>query len=150
MNNDPKNSIKQFLKQKIEIKETPPESVDKFIKKKLIEEPKILEQQRNSFWFRLKNRISRNYEKNTIFQVYLYQRKRFKRFMNETFPVMSFILFSCYIAYLMEYKYAQMKDQVFASKSLKQIQIEEENEVYFSLFQLKSIQGNKKCSIWRA
>ena len=57
MNNDPKNSIKQFLKKKIEIKETPPEEIKEFIHKKLIEEPKDYYQAQQSFWNRYKTRI---------------------------------------------------------------------------------------------
>ena len=124
MNNDPKNSIKQFLKKKIEIKETPPEEIKEFIHKKLIEEPKDYYQAQQSFWNRYKTRIG-----NLPVKFFFWKQRGFKRFMNETFPMLSFITFSCYVVYLMESKFATMKDKVTASKSMKQLQIEEEDEV---------------------
>ena len=124
MSNDPKNSIKQFLKKKIDIPEKPAQSTEEFIKKKLIEEPRDYYDAQKSFWNRLRSRITAYPSK-----LFFFRRGPFKKFMNETFPLVAFITFSCYMVYSMEYKYTKMKDKVIASKSLKQIQIEEEDEV---------------------
>jgi len=139
MNNDPKNSIKQFLKKKIDIEEKPPESAQEFIKKKLIEEPKQYYAAQKSFWNRFQTKIG-----HLPVRFMFYKTRAFKKFMNESFPVLSFMAFSCYIVYLMESQYTNMKDKVVASKSLKQIQIEQEDEVLLHRKNLKfnNILGN--------
>ena len=122
-NNDPKNSIKKFLKKKIDIQERPPEYTEEFIKKKLIEEPRDYYDAQKSFWNRFKARML-----NAPSKMFFFRKKVFKRFMNETFPMLTFLSFSCYIVYLMESKYSSMKDKIVASKSFKQLQVEQEDE----------------------
>lgn len=125
MNNDPKNTIKQFLKKKIDIEEKPPEYAQEFINKKLFEEPKERLNFEKSLWNRLKFKIMAWPQK-----LMIHKRRGFKRFMNESFPVLAFMGFSCYMVYLMESQYTTMKDKVVASKSFKQLQIEQEDEVF--------------------
>ena len=125
MNNDPKNSIKQFLKKKIDIEQKPPEYAQEFIKKKLFEEPKNNFNSEKSIWNRFKLKMMSWPQKFMI-----HKQRGFKKFMNESFPVLAFMGFSCYMVYLMESQYTNMKDKVVASKSFKQLQIEQEDEVY--------------------
>ena len=135
MNNDPKNTIKQFLKKKIDIEKKPPESAEEFIKKKLFEEPKERLKFEKSIWNRLKFKIMTWPQK-----LMIHKQRGFKRFMNESFPVLAFMGFSCYMVYLMESQYTNMKDKVVASKSFKQLQIEQEDEV----FNFLNLQNKKK------
>lgn len=123
MNSDPKNTVKDYLKNKVEAKKTPPESADEFIKRKLLEEPKDFDASQRSFWNRFRTRFQGLSNK-----MFFFRRKPFKRFMNETFPIVSFITFSCYVVLMMEEKYSEMRDKITASKSFKQMQIEQEDE----------------------
>ena len=57
MSSDPKNTVKDYLKKKVDIKETPPEYAESFIKYKLLEEPRNFEASQRSYWNRFRARF---------------------------------------------------------------------------------------------
>ena len=130
MNEPPEkpSKIKEFLKQKNDnidlskLEETKtPRDYNEFIRRKLTDDPK--KPMKFNFNFDFKARYV-NFIKFKNFQ-----QKRILKFTKETLPIMLFISFSCYIIWKMEDQLDGMRRKVIRSKSIKQLEVERENEV---------------------
>lgn len=134
MSQEPPDSIKRFLKKDIPPPSTAPNEAQEFLRKKLLE-PKESQVVRRSFeekmrfrWLYLKDRIL------------FYKTRQFRKFMNESFPMIAFIGFSVYVVYKMEARFSEMRDKIIVKKSLNQLEIDRENEVEIKIKNKNSIQ----------
>eukprot|EP01017_Pseudomicrothorax_dubius_P007442 TRINITY_DN12309_c0_g4_i1.p1 TRINITY_DN12309_c0_g4~~TRINITY_DN12309_c0_g4_i1.p1 ORF type:complete len:207 (-),score=78.74 TRINITY_DN12309_c0_g4_i1:103-723(-) len=132
MNQQPKpgDRVKQFLKSKDDIKnplaeEKPisPEEAKEFVRRKLLEQPT----EAKYIGMQLREKI-----KYKILDIPRYfsflKTRRFKKVFYELFPVGAFLFFSCYIIWKMEKQFDQMKVKVQSTRSIKEIEIQKENE----------------------
>jgi len=127
------SKIKSFLREKdpasdisnLETPTTPGDHKD-FIRKKLTEEPKLhLNIAKN---FNFKQMFQTVYSK-VYSKVFFFRSKMFKKWTRETLPIGAFITFSCFILWKMEEQLDRMRRKVITTKSLKQLEIEKENEL---------------------
>ena len=57
-----------------------------------------------------------------------------RKMVKQNFPVFAFLSFSCWVLWKMESQLDGMRRKVFVQKSIKQQEIEKENEVSFNLY----------------
>ena len=128
MNPENKNSkIKKFLKNKDEINIIKDKKkTEEFIKRKLVEEPKDYFKKKLTFSQRFSNILI-----NTKKRLFFFRTSQFKKFRIESFPIYAFTIFSCYIMWKMTEDYDNMQRKNLVNKSLKQIEIEREENVLF-------------------
>lgn len=129
MSDDSKQKIRRFLRKQTEepvIKkagETPQETRE-FIQKNLLTRPSDFYENQRGFYERLVGRFKR-----LPLGIMFWKQNRFKAFMTETFPLLAFISFSCLILWKMENQFDEMHQTMNKRKSLKQVEMERENEV---------------------
>ncbi len=122
------SKIKSFLRRKDGVKledfekSSTPSNNEEFIKKKLTEQPA-----RSSFGQSNegpKLTFSQKFERFQSFFTF-YKRRNFK----DTFPIVAFVTFSCFVIWKMEAQLDKMRNKVYVQKTIKQQEIEKENEV---------------------
>jgi hypothetical protein len=122
---DSNSKIRSFLRRKDDVtlekfeKQTEVKDNKQFIKEKLFDKPK-----EPIFEFNFREFVVRAYYKiknNTWF----FQRKSFK----DNVPLAVFVSFSMFILWKMEAQLDTMRNKVYVKRSVKQMEIERENEV---------------------
>jgi len=129
---DPKSQgsskIKSFLRRNDGVKledldkATVPSDNKEFLVKKLTEAP-------------TQNNYSQSYEaprlsfRQRLDKVRMYLSFYKRRSFRDTFPIVAFVSFSCYVIWRMEAQLDTMRRKVIVQKTIKQQEIEKENEV---------------------
>lgn len=126
---DPTKKIKSFLRkdtgsikaEDIEKKKDVSENKE-FIRKKLLEDPAAGFNQSLFSFEAMKNRY-------VFLKEYWQRRKKTRnRFAKESLPVIAFVSFSCIVLWKMESQLDNMRRKVLSTKTLKEAEIERENE----------------------
>jgi hypothetical protein len=122
----PEARIDDFLKKPLKktIKKTPLSEQEKeeFLKRVYTEEPSFTDRRQiESLW----DSVKRQY----YWRKRLLHSKRFKKFRYESLPVMLFCGAACYLTFLMQKDYDEMQRKVIRVKSMRQEEIERENEL---------------------
>ncbi|KAL4510706.1 hypothetical protein ABPG72_004860 [Tetrahymena utriculariae] len=122
--NPHEEKIKQYLKKNIKVdvdKQLTQEQKEEFVRRKLFTEQTFQHNfQQKTFFQKVRERIAAGYG--------YFQTRKFRMFMKETFPFLAFVSFSTYIIYKMENQFDKMNQSVFRVKTLKEQEIEKENE----------------------
>ncbi|EAS07420.1 hypothetical protein TTHERM_00571560 (macronuclear) [Tetrahymena thermophila SB210] len=122
--NPHEEKIKQYLKKNIKVdvdKQLSQEQKEEFVRRKLFTEQTYQHNfQQKTLFQMIKDKVMQGYG--------YFQTRRFRMFMKETFPFLAFVSFSTYIIYKMENQFDKMNQSVFKVKTLKEQEIEKENE----------------------
>lgn len=122
---DSNSRIRNFLRRKDDIslekfeKQTEIKDNTKFIKEKLFEKPK-----EPVFDFNFRDFIVRTYYRLRS-NKWFFQKKSFR----DNVPLAIFVSFSIFILWKMEAQLDRMREKVYVKRSVKQMEIERENEV---------------------